>query len=329
LLDARDEEIDPAEMTIARLRQRARESINRWQLAGVRDYDIASSEDVYAELDGATTRLRVYQPRVPSHSDDRKLPIVVYLHGGGWVMGDLDAYDGICRAVCESAAAVVVSVEYRLAPEHPYPIPLQDCEQALLWVQTNASRLGGDPSAVFIAGDSAGGNLAAVCALGLRQRLGHPLKGQILIYPATDDPSSGHPSMEEFKIGHEYGQSFSLLSRMMNLYVGDRITLSDPAFAPLRTDSLAGAPGALVITAEYDMLRDEGEAYAERLRAEGVDVVCRRFEGVNHGFMHLTKYLPATDEAFRLIGAWMRAKLAPVEGARPNALSGETNPADL
>ena len=329
LLEARGDEIDPTEMTVPQLRQRARESVARWHAAGVRDHDVASVRDVVVELDGSRRRLRIYNPRSSGQGDQPGFPIVVYFHGGGWVLGDLETHDGICRAICQVGGAIVVAVEYGLAPEHPYPEPLVECEQAVLWASANAVDIGGNPSAIFVGGDSAGGNLAAVCALRLRDRGEGQVAGQILIYPVVDDPASGHGSMEEFKIGHTYGQNHQLLCRMMSLYTAGRIPLSHPDFAPIQTTSLVGAPTALILTAEYDMLRDEAEAYAGRLRNEGVDVSVERVAGVNHGFMHLTSYLPATDAAFERIGKWIRDQVADRLRATVEISKGEATSARL
>lgn len=325
LLDTRGDESNPAEMSILQLRQRARTSVDRWRAAGVRDHDVGSTHDLEVDLGGSPTRLRVYSPLPGSGRPDDGLPVVVYFHGGGWVLGDLDTHDGICRAICHVAEALVIAVEYRLAPEHPYPEPLLDCERAILWSHANTAAMGGDPSAIFVAGDSAGANLAAVCVLRMRDREDVRIEGQILIYPAVDDPLAGHASMEEFKVGHAYGQNYDLLCRMMKCYAANRIPLSHPDFAPNRAASLKGAPPALILTAEYDMLRDEGEAYGEKLQAEGVDAAVQRVLGVNHGFMHLTNYLPATDAAFISIGRWIRDRMTHGKQVTASTARGNTS----
>lgn len=288
-------------MSVADLRARSREQIGVWREAGVVEDPVRHCEDTTAS--GATREvpLRIYWP-----SARGKLPIVVYIHGGGWVTCDVDTHDGICRAICNRAGAIVVSVEYGRAPEHPFPQPLEDGATALRWVASQAQSLGGHADAIFLAGDSSGGNLASVLALEFTGTPRPAAAGQILIYPAVDDPSVGYASVREFWPNNDFGQNRDLYLRFVDLYLGQDVARDHPRFAPMRATTLRDCPPTLIITAQYDLLRDEGEAYARRLALEGVAVELRRYEQVNHGFLHLVGLLPAADEAIEQIATWIR-----------------------
>jgi acetyl esterase len=252
-------------------------------------------ENVYAigDLDAGGVPVRVYRP-----SPDDGLPVVVYLHGGGWVLGSVDVYDTVTRRLANAANAIVVSVEYRLAPEHPYPAPLDDCWAATQWVSQNAATFEGDASRLAIAGDSAGGNLAATCAL-LARDAGVPLAMQALIYPVTD------ANMSQPSYGTN-GEGYLLSADQMRWFVdcytragadGQRPDVSDWHISPLRAPDVAGVAPALVITAGYDPLRDEGDAYAKRLADAGVPVEHTQYEGMIHAFFALPAVLDQSNAA--------------------------------
>jgi acetyl esterase len=173
-------------------------------------------------------------------------------------------------------------------------------------VAAHAGALGGETSSVFLAGDSSGGNLASVLALEFDRQSAPAAAGQILIYPATDDPSVPYPSIQEFWPRNDFGQNRDLYLKFVDLYLGKDVSRQDPRFAPIRATTLQACPPTLIITAHYDLLRDEGEAYARRLTLEGVSVETKRYEYVNHGFLHLIGLLPAADEAIDQIAAWIR-----------------------
>ncbi|HUE29729.1 MAG TPA: alpha/beta hydrolase [Verrucomicrobiae bacterium] len=238
--------------------------------------------------------VRVYTPdgRAP-------FPMLVYFHGGGWVIGSLETHDGLCRHLANAAGAVVVSVDYRLAPEHPFPASGEDAYAATRWVAANAAAVGGDPKRVAVGGDSAGGNLAAVVSLMARDRGGPPLSFQLLVYPVTDAPSANTASYRENAEG--YFLTAKTMHWFWNHYCGKSPALSDPYLCPLRARDLKRLPPALVVTAEFDPLRDEGEAYAARLRETGVPVTSKRYPGMIHGFFGmgalLTQARTATKEA--------------------------------
>jgi acetyl esterase len=237
-------------------------------------------EPVYAigNLDADGVPVRVYRP-----SPDDNLPVVVYFHGGGWTIGSVDTYDAVTRKLANAANATVVSVDYRLAPEHPYPEPLDDCWTALEWVTENTTVFEGDPRRIAVAGDSAGGNLAAVCAL-LARDANVPLAMQALIYPVTDATNSSASHIEN-------ATGYLLEERQMRWFV-DSYTrggadVTDWHVSPLRAPNVGGVAPAVVITAEYDPLRDEGDAYAKRLADAGVPVEHKRYDGTIHAFFAL------------------------------------------
>jgi acetyl esterase len=234
-------------------------------------------------------------------NDAEPTGLVVYFHGGGFAIGSIGLMDNVARELAHISGAVVVSVEYRLAPEHPYPAGLEDCQSVTQWALANADRFDVSERAVAVTGESAGGNLAAATALRLRD-LGEPsLCGQVLMYPGTAGPLV-HPSTFDFDgliISRKAGERF------WSAYSGARDIDRDPYAAPLYAESVADLPPALVVLGGCDMLRDEGRAYAARLREEGgkVDEVC--FAGQPHGFINFG--FPAATQAFEKIGSWLRA----------------------
>ncbi len=237
--------------------------------------------------------VRIYTPE----GEGRK-GVLVFFHGSGFVIYNLDSHDAECRALAQRAGVIVVSVDYRLAPEHKFPAGPEDCYAATRWASDHAEELGGDPARIAVGGDSAGGCLAAVVCHMARDRGGPELRFQLLIYPVTDC-RAGHPSMQENAEGY-------LLTRAQMLWFIDHYLRSpedanDPLCSPLLASSFDALPPALVVTAEFDPLRDEGEAYAEELRAAGVAVTLHRYDGMVHGFFQMSGLLDAArasmDEA--------------------------------
>jgi acetyl esterase len=236
----------------------------------------------------------------------RPTGLVVYFHGGGWCVGSVALMDGVARELAHATGAVVISVGYRLAPEHPYPAGLEDCEAVTRWALDNPSRLEVPPGAVIVAGESAGGNLAAAVALRLRNAHVAPGPvGQILLYPAVDAHGSPHPSRKEFE-GLVVSEKMS--EWFWASYGGGRDIDRDPLAAPLHASSLDGLPPALVILGGCDLLRDEGRAYARRLREAGVETEEACYSGQPHGFLNFA--FPAAQDAFERIGRWTRSRLA-------------------
>jgi acetyl esterase len=233
-------------------------------------------------------------------------PGLVYFHGGGWVLGSLDSHDGICRWLARSAGVIVVSVDYRLAPEHPFPASAEDAAAATRWVLERAPSLGIDPARVAVGGDSAGGNLAAVAAQALRGDRLRPAF-QLLVYPATDLTRS-HPSHTYFKTG------YFLTRASTDWYLGhfapDPLTHTDPRGSPLLAPDLSGLPPAFVVTAGFDPLRDEGRAYAEKMRSAKVPVEYSCVEGAVHGVLSMAGALRVGSDMLSMAVEHLRRGLA-------------------
>jgi acetyl esterase len=262
---------------------------------------VASVQD--RSIPGAAGDLpvRVYTPE-----GEPPFPIVVWFHGGGWVVGSLDTYDPLCRALAAAVPAVVVSVDYRLAPEHRYPAAVEDAYAATLWASRNAAQLGGAQHRLAVAGDSAGGNLAAVVALGARDRGGPAIAFQLLVYPVLD-------AAADTASWREHAEGFHLTAAGMRWYWDHYLGGADgaaPDASPLRAASLGGLPPALVICAEHDVLRDEGEAYAARLRQAGVAATVSRYPGVVHGFFRWRAVTGAAEAALQEAATALRSGLA-------------------
>lgn len=225
---------------------------------------------------------RVYRPAGVS-PDGRELPVVVFFHGGGYVLGDLDSHDGLARALANGSRSVVVSVDYPLAPEHKFPVPVEAGFAAARWVADHAVELGIDPTRLAVAGDSAGGNLAAAVTLKARAAQAPYVRFQLLIYPDLDFRRMNY-SITEF--AGKYGNiTREAQEWFMNHYLTSESDKLDPLVSPLLEPDLSGLPPAFIVTAEYDALRDEGEQYAERLAAAGVPVTLKRYDGMIHEFL--------------------------------------------
>jgi len=220
--------------------------------------------------------VRAYTP-----PDSAGRPVLVYLHGGGWVRGDLDTHDGLCRLLAETTDCVVVSVDYRRAPEHTFPTPVHDAYAATAWAAAHADVVGGDTDRIAVGGDSAGGNLAAAVTLLARERGGPEIDHQVLLYPVTDH-AFDTASYEENAAG--YLLSRASMRWYWNRYLDDPVDGANPYASPLRTPDLSGLPSATVVTAGYDPLREEGAAYADRLRSAGVEVTHANYPGMVHVF---------------------------------------------
>jgi acetyl esterase len=267
--------------------------------------EVASFEDREIAGPGGALRVRAYRP-LGSRAGDA-LPALVYFHGGGWTIGDLDTHDGLCRALANEARCAVVSVDYRLGPEHKFPAAVDDALAATRWVAAEGERLRVDPSRLAVGGDSAGGNLAAVVAILARDAGGPPIAFQLLVYPATAMDAS-FPSHSELGEGHLLTRD--VMDWFRDCYVRGPEDWRDWRCSPLLAPDLSRLPPALVLTAEYDPLRDEGKAYADRLRGAGVDVVYACYPGMIHAFMTMGKVMPAAQDAIRECAAALAAAFA-------------------
>lgn len=244
--------------------------------------------------------VRVYTP----HGSSPR-PAMVYFHGGGWVVCNLDTHNVVCSAIANRSGAVVVAVDYRLSPEHKFPAAVIDCYAATSWVAQNAARLGVDPKRISVGGDSAGGNLGTVVALRSRDEQGPEIALQVLVYPVTDLSTFDTPSYEEFAEDHRLTKVAMEWFRCH--YLRREEDGRNPHASPLLAPDLSGLPPALVITAECDPLRDEGEAYAKRLEQAGVPVTCTRYEGMIHPFFSLSGAIPRGLDAIQQVADAVRA----------------------
>jgi acetyl esterase len=281
----------------------ARTQMAAREIPGLRIPQVGSVVNRDMQGPGGSLPLRIYTPPGDTNIDG-PFPLMVFFHGSGFVVCDLDTHDGMCRNLCAGANCVVVSVDYRLAPEHKFPAAPDDCLAATRWVAQNTSTLRGDVNRIMVAGDSAGGNLAAVTALRVRDEGGPHLIGQMLIYPVTDYYQPGTPSMTENAEG--YGLTRDGMIWFWNHYVRSAGDGVHPHASPLRAATLAGLPRALVATAQYDPLRDEAEYYADALREVGVEVEMKRWDGMNHGFFFFPGIVDTATQAMDEACAWAR-----------------------
>jgi len=260
---------------------------------------VASVREQTIDGPGGPLRIRIYTPHGTG-----PFPLLVFFHGSGFVLCSLDTHDGMCRNLCAGSECVVASVDYRLAPEHKFPAGIGDCLYATRWAAAHAPELGTNARRIAVAGDSAGGNMAAVTALRLRDEGGPALCGQLLLYPVTDYHTPGTPSYQENAEG--YRLTRDTMKWFWDHYLSDPSEGAHPHASPLRAPDLSGLPPALLVTAEYDPLRDEGEFYAEKLRANGVPTVLTRYDGVNHGFMFWVGVVDKAGSAMNEACNWLR-----------------------
>jgi acetyl esterase len=241
---------------------------------------------------GGEIKIRLYTPE-----DREDLPILLYYHGGGMVFGCIDTHDGVCRSLANTCRAVIVSVEYRLAPENPYPAAVEDAYAALLWAARGELRA--DSAKIIVAGDSAGGNLAAVVSLMARDQKGPEISLQVLIYPVTNISATDTPSYIRFETG--YGLTMREVKWFRSQYLPRKEDWTHPHASPLLAESHAALPPALIVAAEFDVLSSEAEAYGEALRKAGVPAKYVCYPGMVHGFISMGRFLRQSGEAVRLI----------------------------
>jgi len=266
---------------------------------------VAAVADLAAVSRAGPIPLRLY--RGQGTTDTRPQPALIYFHGGGWVIGDLESHDQVCRALANAASSVVVAVDYRLAPEHKFPAAAEDAIAALDWIATNAARLGIDASRLAVGGDSAGGNLAAVAAIDARDRGAPGILLQLLVYPAAD-MSREWPSAER------HAQQLPLTRAALNWFIAHYVRSpadkADWRASPLRAASLKALPPAFIVTAGFDPLCDEGQAYAQALRAAGVPVVHEPFAGQIHGFLSMGRIVADSQRLIEMAAAQLKRAFA-------------------
>ncbi len=287
------DQLSPAEARIGYLLARGALSPEPPAITQVRDLD--------AQGRNGAIPLRLYR----DGDDTAARGCLVYFHGGGWVIGDRDTHDVVCRQIAQRSRAVVISVDYRLGPEHKFPAAVEDAIDATIWVAKHAGELGVDAKRLAVGGDSAGGNLAAVVAIDSRDNAGPAIALQALVYPSTDMLGSTE--------SHEvFGENYMLTRAMMTYfrahYLRSEADKADWRASPMRAARHDGLPPALVITAGFDPLRDEGEAYARRLAEVGVPVTLRRFPGQIHGFLTMGRVIPEAGEAIDELVAALAAR---------------------
>jgi acetyl esterase len=263
---------------------------------------IAEMTDVAIDNGNAVVAARAYYPGL-----DHPLPILVFFHGGGWILNDLDTHDRLCSTLATSADCVVLSVDYRRSPEHKYPAAIEDARSALEWVASNAAAIHGDASRIAVGGDSAGGALAATLAKLVRDEGGPQIRAQLLFYPVTDYLEPRTKSYDERGVGYSLTRDY--MAWAWAAYLPAEWSRDDPYLFPLRGD-LAGLPPAIIYTAEYDPLRDEGAAYAEKLRNAGVPVEFTNAEDQMHGFAMHTHAIDRAAELVHEAGCRLRKALS-------------------
>ncbi len=262
---------------------------------------------------GAAGKIGARYYRPPGEKPGEALPGVVYFHGGGWTCGDLDTHDSVCRGVAAYGRCAVIAVDYRMGPEHKFPAAVEDAIAAVKWVSASADSLGVDAARLIVAGESAGGNLAAVAAIALRES-GPELAMQVLVYPVVDQAAETE-SLERFATG--YSLTRDLLRWYQSQYLRDGRDRADWRASPLRAGDHSRLPDAYILTAGFDPLLDEGKAYADRLAQAGVPVVYECFEGQIHGFLPMGGAMAAARHAHYRIGQMLRTRFGTLPGIRP------------
>ncbi len=272
---------------------------------GVPSDEVASVEDRFIPGPAGPIRIRIYRPQAQATQAGHA--VTVFFHGGGFVVCSIESHDDICRQLCARSGTVVVSVDYRLAPEHKFPAAPDDCLAATRWVAEHAREFGGDARRLAVAGDSAGGNLAAVVAQRVRDEGGPALAAQLLLYPVTDHYSVQRASYLERATGH--GLTREAMVWFWNHYLDRAEQGAHPHASPIRAASLANLPQAYVVSGEFDPLRDEAEDYARRLQDAGVSAELTRYEDMNHGFLFWVGHIDTCTRAMNAACAWLKTKV--------------------
>lgn len=262
----------------------AMRSSENLQMAALQKEPVEKVEDKTISLAGRDIPIRIYTPK-----GQAPFPALVFYHGGGWVVGSIESHDAVCRELANLADCMVISVEYRLAPEHKFPAAVEDSYESLEWVASHATELGIDPDRIAVGGDSAGGNLATVACLIAKERGGPRVVHQFLLYPSAG-PAADYPSMIENAEG--YLLTRDMMGWFQSHYLQSPEDRNNPYLSPILSDDLEGLPPATILTAQYDPLRDVGTAYAEKLKSHGVEVFHKNYDDLIHGFANFTSFVP-------------------------------------
>lgn len=283
-------------MPVNKIREFTDKGFTRWSAKAIPFNNI---KNITIYTPAAQIPVRIYTPE-----GGGILPVIIYSHGGGWVGGSLDTHDNVCRKLSKNTKAVVVSVGYRLAPENPFPAGLNDVYNVLQWVYKNAEMINGDASHIAVVGDSAGGNFSAAVSQMARDKNGPPITCQVLIYPSTNILELNSKSWSYF--ADDFNLNREDMEKYISLYVPKKEERKNAYASPLLADNFKGLPDALIVTAEFDALRDEGEAYGEKLKKAGVYVELTRYKGVTHGFINMDKISNQADVALNQISLYLQ-----------------------
>jgi len=256
-------------------------------------------KNITVEVNSEKIPVRIYTPE-----DGDKFPIIIYSHGGSWISGNLDTHDNVCRKLSRNTKAIVISVDYHLAPENPFPAGLNDVYNILQWTYKNVESINGNEKQIAVAGDSAGGNLSAAVSLMSKDKSGPHITCQVLIYPSTNIYELNTASWSDFS--NDFNISKEEMEKYILLYVPQKEDRKNPYVSPLLAKEFNQLPDTLVITAEIDPLRDEGEAYGNKLKEAGIQSEVIRFNGVTHGFITMDKITDKADEALNQISSYIR-----------------------
>lgn len=277
-----------------------RETLNKDSIMwSAKPIPFSNIKNVNIDISSTKIPVRIYTPEGGS-----KLPIIIYLHGGFWIAGNLDASDNVCRKLSKNTKAIVVSVDYRLAPENPFPAGINDVYNLIQWTYKNAESINGDAKHIAVAGDSSGGNLAAAVSQMIRDKGGPHVTCQVLIYPSTNISELNSKSWSQ--LSNDFNISREDMEKYISLYIPKKEDRKSPYASPLLAKDFRGLPHALIITAEIDPLRDEGEAYAEKLKKAGDEVVVTRYKGCIHGFLTMDKISREGEKALNEISLYLQ-----------------------
>lgn len=286
----------PNEQSIEEIRERLNKESTKLSKQPI---PFSNIKNITIDVNSEKVPVRIYTPE-----DEEMLPIIIYSHGGSWIAGNLDTHDNVCRKLSQNTKAIVISVDYRLAPENPFPAGLNDVYNVLQWTHNNAKSINGDENHIAVAGDSAGGNLSAAVCLMVKDNNGPHITCQVLIYPSTNINELNTQSWSDFS--NDFNISKEEMDKYISLYVPQKEDRKNPYVSPLLADEFNQLPDTLVITAEIDPLRDEGESYGNKLQKAGIQTEVIKFNGVTHGFITMDKITDKADEALNQISSYIK-----------------------